>query len=83
MKNQLLIVFLILFSLLNAYSQNASESANPPVIPYWAFGHWIWEDQENSRKAVEQIVNGYLSHDIPVGAIIIDSPSILYTGSLF
>ncbi len=41
--------------------------------PAWAFSHWIWEGEGTTQSAT-QIVDDYLAHDIPVGAIIIDSP---------
>ncbi len=46
-----------------------------PVAPWpeWAFHHWVWEDESTQQSAIE-LVDGYLAHDIPVGAIIIDSP---------
>lgn len=50
------------------------ERLRPPVIPAWAFGHWIWEDDVHSRDAVEYLVGGYRSYGIPVGAVLFDSP---------
>jgi alpha-D-xyloside xylohydrolase len=41
--------------------------------PAWAFYHWVWEDESTQQSAVD-LVDGYLSRNIPVGAIIIDSP---------
>jgi alpha-glucosidase (family GH31 glycosyl hydrolase) len=46
---------------------------NKPPWPEWAFHHWVWED-ESTQKSATDLVNDYLSHNIPVGAIIIDSP---------
>jgi alpha-glucosidase (family GH31 glycosyl hydrolase) len=51
-----------------------AASDRPPVVPYWAFGHWIWEDEVHTRDAVEHIVSGYRLHDIPVAAVLFDSP---------
>ena len=45
----------------------------PPPWPEWAFHHWVWEDESTQESALA-LVNGYLDRDIPVGAIIIDSP---------
>ncbi|PCJ77527.1 MAG: hypothetical protein COA57_16630 [Flavobacteriales bacterium] len=49
----------------------------PPVQttpwPEWIFHHWVWEDESTQQSAI-QLVDDYLAHDIPVGAIIIDSP---------
>ena len=66
MKRFVLILLVLIFQ--NGFSQS------PPVIPYWAFGHWIWEDEKNTRDAVESLVDGYARHNIPVSAVIIDSP---------
>ena len=41
--------------------------------PDWAFTHWVWED-ESTQASATALVDGYLARDIPVGAIIIDSP---------
>lgn len=48
--------------------------ANPPITPRWAFQPWVWEDNGNTRATTEMVVNGYMSRQIPVGAVIIDSP---------
>ena len=48
------------------------EPAEPPW-PDWTFHHWVWEDESTQESAVA-LVDGYIEHDIPVGAIIIDSP---------
>jgi len=41
--------------------------------PEWVFHHWVWEDESTQQSAI-QLVDDYIAHDIPVGAIIIDSP---------
>ena len=52
---------------------------NPPVVnssppwPEWVLRHWVWEDESTQESAVS-LVADYLARDIPVGAIIIDSP---------
>lgn len=49
---------------------------NPDFVapwPEWVFSHWIWEDEGTSTSA-KQLADDYLAHDIPVGAIVIDSP---------
>ena len=47
---------------------------NPaPPWPEWALRHWVWEDESTQESALA-LVDGYLDNDIPVGAIIIDSP---------
>jgi len=49
-------------------------SDTPPVSPAWVFDHWVWEDDENTEEAVWELVDGYESRGIPVGAVVIDSP---------
>ncbi len=44
-----------------------------PPWPEWILQHWVWED-ENTQESATQLVEGYLSRGIPVGAVIIDSP---------
>ncbi|MBN2212432.1 MAG: hypothetical protein JW709_13625 [Sedimentisphaerales bacterium] len=46
----------------------------PPVCPRWALEPWVWEDNGNTRQSTEGLVEGYLSRNIPVGTVIIDSP---------
>jgi alpha-glucosidase (family GH31 glycosyl hydrolase) len=38
------------------------------------FEPWVWEDDQNTERATRALVQGYRSHRIPVGAVIIDSP---------
>ena len=51
------------------------EPVNNPAPPWpeWPLRHWVWED-ESTQDSAESLVEDYLSYDIPVGAIIIDSP---------
>lgn len=46
----------------------------PPITPRWAFEHIVWEDSANNQASSERLVNEYRAHQMPVGAIIIDSP---------
>ncbi len=46
----------------------------PPITPRWAFEPWAWEDNTNTRQSTESLIAGYISRQIPVGAVIIDSP---------
>jgi alpha-glucosidase (family GH31 glycosyl hydrolase) len=46
----------------------------PPITPRWAFEPWAWEDNTNTRQSAESLIAGYVSRQIPVGAVIIDSP---------
>lgn len=52
----------------------AVVSQNPPITPAWAFGHIAWEDSINTEEGAKTLVNSYLQHNIPVEAVIIDSP---------
>jgi alpha-glucosidase (family GH31 glycosyl hydrolase) len=52
----------------------AQDRKLPPITPRWALEHIVWEDSANNRVSSEKLVNLYLEHKMPVGAIIIDSP---------
>ncbi|MCP4809196.1 MAG: hypothetical protein GY913_12725 [Proteobacteria bacterium] len=43
------------------------------VWPEWTLHHWVWEDESTQESALA-LVDGYIERDIPVSAIIIDSP---------
>lgn len=66
----------MLISLALAEDSKAASvfSGNPPITPRWAFEPWVWEDNTNTQASTQSLVDGYLSRDIPVGAVIIDSP---------
>lgn len=49
-----------------------SEMPEPPW-PSWVMEPWVWEDESTQGSALA-LVDGYIEQDIPVGAIIIDSP---------
>jgi alpha-glucosidase (family GH31 glycosyl hydrolase) len=53
---------------------SAETKKNPPITPRWALEHIVWEDSANNQIASQKLVNSYLEHKMPVGAIIIDSP---------
>jgi alpha-glucosidase (family GH31 glycosyl hydrolase) len=44
-----------------------------PPWPEWCLRHWVWEDESTQESALD-IIAGYIANDIPVAAIIIDSP---------
>ena len=46
--------------------------ARPP--PSWVYAPWMWEDDRNNAEAVWDLVRGCRKHQIPLGAVIIDSP---------
>lgn len=66
-----------LFIILMIIGGFATDLANPPITPQWAFSHIVWEDSLNNTKGATEIVDAYLSRNIPVGAVIIDSPDNL------
>jgi alpha-glucosidase (family GH31 glycosyl hydrolase) len=68
----LLLIPLALVSCAPEAEDTGEELAAPPW-PEWAFHHWVWEDESTQESALN-MVDGYLERDIPVGAIIIDSP---------
>ncbi len=53
---------------------NAQRHGNPPLTPAWALECWLWEDDINTAEYVDELLEGYAKHDIPVRTIIIDSP---------
>jgi len=61
--------------LLVVLSSCGDDPPAPPAPPWpeWALHHWVWEDESTQASATE-LVDGYLARDIPVGAVIIDSP---------
>jgi alpha-D-xyloside xylohydrolase len=65
-KTLLLFAVLVINTILN-------KPVNAQVAPQFVFEHWVWEDESTQHSAL-QLVDDYLAHNIPVGAIIIDSP---------
>jgi len=53
---------------------NASRHGRPPITPPWALECWLWEDDENTEARVNELLDGYAAHDLPVRTILIDSP---------
>mmetsp|Transcript_20348 Transcript_20348/g.29223 ORF Transcript_20348/g.29223 Transcript_20348/m.29223 type:complete len:607 (+) Transcript_20348:66-1886(+) len=46
----------------------------PSVYHGWAHKHWVWNhNSNNNQDSTLELVQGYLDHDIPVGAVDIDS----------
>ena len=50
------------------------DTSSPAVAPPWSLRPWFWEDDVNTSEAVWDLVNGCRDHDLPLGAILIDSP---------
>lgn len=53
---------------------NAKRHGNPPLTPAWALECWLWEDDINTAKRADELLEGYAKHDIPVRTILLDSP---------
>ncbi|MCC5936590.1 MAG: glycoside hydrolase family 31 protein [Lunatimonas sp.] len=53
---------------------NAQRHGNPPLTPAWALECWLWEDDVNTAAYVDELLEGYREHDIPVRTVILDSP---------
>jgi len=50
------------------------DTSRQALTPQWAFGVWMWEDDVNTAAAVGDMVKGCAEHDLPLRAVIIDSP---------
>jgi hypothetical protein len=46
----------------------------PAVLPEWGYGHWKSRDVYEHQRDVEVDFDGYLEHDLPLDAIVLDSP---------
>ena len=44
------------------------------LLPEWAYGHWKSRDVYEHQRDVMEDLDGYREHDIPLDAIVIDSP---------
>ncbi len=53
---------------------NSQRHGNPPITPPWALECWLWEDDVNTAARVDELLQGYADHDIPVRTILLDSP---------
>jgi alpha-D-xyloside xylohydrolase len=53
---------------------NGSRHGPPPVTPPWALECWLWEDDVNTATFVNELLEGYARHDLPVRTVLIDSP---------
>jgi alpha-glucosidase (family GH31 glycosyl hydrolase) len=45
-----------------------------PVLAEWAYGHWKSRDVYNHQTEVEEDFDGYREHDLPLDALVLDSP---------
>jgi hypothetical protein len=64
---------LYLFTLL-PFLVAQSQTQYPPISPKWIFEPWAWEDATNTESSTWDLVNGYIDNNIPISAVIIDSP---------
>lgn len=63
---------------------NGQRHGLPPLTPAWALECWLWEDDYNTASYVNELLDGYRQHDIPVRTILIDSPwSLRYNDFTF
>jgi alpha-glucosidase (family GH31 glycosyl hydrolase) len=46
----------------------------PQLLPEWAYGHWKSRDVYEHERDVLEDFDGYLEHDLPLDAIVLDSP---------
>jgi Glycosyl hydrolases family 31 len=46
----------------------------PALLPEWAYGHWKSRDVYAHEREVLEDLEGYLEHQLPLDAIVIDSP---------
>ncbi len=53
---------------------NHSRHGRVPLTPPWALECWLWEDDANTASRVQELLEGYAQHDLPVRTILIDSP---------
>lgn len=71
----LLLAWYFLFALpFRGQPFNGKRHGNPPLTPAWALECWLWEDDENTARRVDELLAGYAEHDIPVRTILLDSP---------
>jgi len=45
-----------------------------PLTPPWALECWLWEDDINTAARAKELLEGYAKYDLPVRALLIDSP---------
>lgn len=73
----LILTVLYFLSASSAFSGGGKDVPDPtlaaPIWPAWVHEHWVWENVGTQESSAE-LVGGYLEHDIPVGATIIDHP---------
>lgn len=75
MKRTIFPILFLLLTFISCKKETSTIEKDDFVAPWpeWVFSHWIWED-EGTTNSARQLSDDYLAHDIPVGAIVIDSP---------
>jgi hypothetical protein len=51
-----------------------AANALPALLPEWGYGHWKSRDVYEHQRDVEADFDGYREHDLPLDAIVLDSP---------
>ncbi|HEY1602716.1 MAG TPA: TIM-barrel domain-containing protein [Pirellulales bacterium] len=54
--------------------QSNMDTSSAAIAPPWSMKPWLWEDDVNTTAAVWDLVDGCRDHDLPLGAVLIDSP---------
>ncbi|MEN8155600.1 MAG: TIM-barrel domain-containing protein [Bacteroidota bacterium] len=70
----LLLIFFLFSYPFRGRPFNGQRHGNPPLTPAWALECWLWEDDDNTATRVDELLEGYAAHDIPVRTILLDSP---------
>lgn len=50
------------------------DTSTPVITPPWSMEPWFWEDDVNTADAVWDLINGCRANNLPLGAVMIDSP---------
>jgi len=69
-----LVVYLVFILPFWGVPFNQSRHGRVPLTPPWALECWLWEDDVNTAARVQELLDGYAQHDLPVRTILIDSP---------
>ena len=57
-----------------ACAPSSSATGLPALLPEWAYGHWKSRDVYEHQDDVEDDWRGYRDNELPLDAIVIDSP---------
>jgi alpha-glucosidase (family GH31 glycosyl hydrolase) len=50
------------------------DTTTPAIAPPWSMEPWFWEDDVNTAAAVWDLINGCKENNLPLGAVLLDSP---------